>query len=97
MRAAGTARGASCDARRGRAARAVAVRAVGVVSGWRRGAGAGEGSWMGRGADGGGAPNMCITIVKRSNFERPYLDNYWVTNEKLCGNGLGHRAPAQIR
>ena len=34
----------------------------------------------------GGAPNMCITTVKRSNFERPYLDDYWVTNEKLGRN-----------
>ena len=43
----------------------------------------------------GGAPNMCITIVKRSNFEQPYLDNYpyWVTNEQLNGFELGHGAP----
>ena len=27
----------------------------------------------------GSAPNMCITIVKRSNLERPFLDNrIWV-------------------
>ena len=45
----------------------------------------------------GGAPNMCITIVKRSNFERPYLDKFWVTNEKLNGFELGHGAPIDCR
>ena len=40
---------------------------------------------------------MCIAIVKRSNFERPYLANYWVTNEKLNGFELGHGAPVDCR
>ena len=45
----------------------------------------------------GGAPNMCITIVKCSKFERPYLGNYLITNEKLCGFGTGGCRPIDCR
>eukprot|EP00966_Prymnesium_polylepis_P256957 5935535-Prymnesium_polylepis.1 len=45
------------------------------------------------------APNMGITFVKSRKVGTliSYLDNYWVTNEKLYGNRSGSSCRAQIR